>query len=120
MPARSGRRGLSWQPPPADAQARDLHSSTVGLVELSATGAALARRLQGFGCSLLYCGEAEPARAAAVGARHVSFEELLAVVRPRARAHAPSASAPSFSRRALLVGGVCRAHCRTKQFRPRV
>jgi lactate dehydrogenase-like 2-hydroxyacid dehydrogenase len=58
---------------------KDLHHSTVGIVGLGRIGQAVARRLRGFGCKLLYSQPNEkPAVAAQLGATYVSFDELLA------------------------------------------
>ena len=57
---------------------RDVHGSVVGLVGFGRIGQAVARRLAGFDCRLLYCGPREKAvEAAAVGAEYVSLDELL-------------------------------------------
>lgn len=58
---------------------RDLYGSTVGIVGLGRIGEAVARRLLGFGCRLLYSGRAaKPAIAAPLGAEFVDFDTLLA------------------------------------------
>jgi lactate dehydrogenase-like 2-hydroxyacid dehydrogenase len=57
---------------------RDLFGSKVGIVGLGRIGQAVARRLAGFGCRLLYTGPAPKAEAEALEARFVSLEELLA------------------------------------------
>lgn len=56
----------------------DLHDSTVGILGLGRIGAAVARRLVGFGVTLLYYGPRPSPFAAALGARWVEFENLLA------------------------------------------
>lgn len=57
----------------------DLHGSTVGIVGLGRIGAAVARRLQGFDCTILYSGpNAKPDVADPLGARYVDMETLLA------------------------------------------
>ncbi len=57
---------------------RDLFGSTVGIVGMGRIGQAVARRLAGFGCRLLYTGPSPKAEAEALGARFVSLEALLA------------------------------------------
>ena len=57
----------------------DLHGSTVGIVGLGRIGAAVGRRLLGFGCTLLYSGpRPRPDLAEPLGATYVPFEQLLA------------------------------------------
>lgn len=57
----------------------DLFGSTVGIVGLGRIGAAVAQRLAGFGCRLLYTGTApKPAVADPLGAHFVDFATLLA------------------------------------------
>jgi lactate dehydrogenase-like 2-hydroxyacid dehydrogenase len=66
-----------WQP--LWMTGRDLHGSTVGIVGLGRIGAAVARRLQGFGCRLLYSGpRPHPETADPLGAAYAPFEQLLA------------------------------------------
>lgn len=58
---------------------RDVHGSTVGLVGLGRIGAAVGRRLLGFGCRLLYTGpRPKPDVAAPLGAEYVDMDSLLA------------------------------------------
>lgn len=70
----------SWGPwQPMWLTGRDLHGSTVGIVGLGRIGAAVGRRLLGFGCRLLYSGpRPHPALAEPLGATYVPFEQLLA------------------------------------------
>ncbi len=57
----------------------DLYGSTVGIVGLGRIGAAVGRRLTGFGCRLLYSGRSpKPELAEPLGAEFVSQEDLLA------------------------------------------
>lgn len=57
----------------------DLYESTVGIVGLGRIGAAVARRLTGFGCTLLYSDTREnPTVAAQLNATYVDFDTLLA------------------------------------------
>jgi lactate dehydrogenase-like 2-hydroxyacid dehydrogenase len=57
---------------------KDLHHSTVGIVGLGRIGLAVAKRLRGFECKILYSGRREkPEAAKQVDAEYVSFEELL-------------------------------------------
>ncbi|NOY46447.1 MAG: D-glycerate dehydrogenase, partial [Deltaproteobacteria bacterium] len=56
---------------------RDVHGSTVGIVGLGRIGRAVARRLRGFGCRILYTGPRPVPEADEVGARFVELEELL-------------------------------------------
>ncbi len=55
----------------------DLHSSTVGIVGLGRIGAAVARRLSGFGVEVLYHNRRPSLMAEELGAAYVSFDELL-------------------------------------------
>jgi phosphoglycerate dehydrogenase-like enzyme len=58
---------------------RDLFGSTVGIVGLGRIGAAVARRLAGFNCRILYEGpRPRPEVAGAVGATFVDLDTLLA------------------------------------------
>lgn len=58
---------------------RDVHHSTVGIVGLGRIGLAVAKRLRGFDCKILYTGRTpKPEAAAKVDAEYVSFDELLA------------------------------------------
>jgi len=66
-----------WQP--EWMTGRDIYGSTVGIVGLGRIGAAVARRLAGFGCRLLYTGSApKPEVAGPLGAEYVEFPALLA------------------------------------------
>lgn len=57
----------------------DLYGSTVGIVGLGRIGAAVARRLRGFDCRLLYTGSRpHPEAAEPLGAEFVDFATLLA------------------------------------------
>lgn len=57
----------------------DVHHSTVGIVGLGRIGAAVARRLRAFGCTILYSGNRpKPDVAAPLDAEFVDFETLLA------------------------------------------
>ncbi len=57
----------------------DLFERTVGIVGLGRIGAAVAKRLTGFDCRLLYTGpRPKPETAAPLGASYVSMDELLA------------------------------------------
>ncbi len=57
----------------------DLHGSTVGIVGLGRIGAAVARRLSGFGVRLLYYNRRASPHATALGAQLASMETLLEV-----------------------------------------
>lgn len=57
---------------------RDVHHSTVGIVGLGRIGLAVAKRLRGFDCKILYSGRSPKPEAAQVDAEYVSFDELLA------------------------------------------
>ncbi|WP_459940529.1 2-hydroxyacid dehydrogenase [Deferrisoma palaeochoriense] len=57
---------------------RDVHGATVGIVGLGRIGQAVARRLRGFGCRLLYTGPREVPEARELGARYVDLDTLLA------------------------------------------
>ena len=57
----------------------DVHGSTVGLVGFGSIAQAVAARLRGFECRLLYSGpRPKHAEAAALGAEYVPLDELLA------------------------------------------
>jgi len=57
----------------------DVYGSTVGIVGLGRIGAAVARRLAGFNCRILYSGSRpRPEEAGRVGAQYVDFSTLLA------------------------------------------
>jgi lactate dehydrogenase-like 2-hydroxyacid dehydrogenase len=57
---------------------RDLYGSTVGIIGLGRIGLAVARRLTGFGCRLLYAGRNPKSEAATLGAEMVEIDALLA------------------------------------------
>lgn len=57
---------------------RDLSNSTVGIVGFGRIGWAVAKRLTGFGCNIIYFDKYENSKAGEVGAKQVSMEELLA------------------------------------------
>jgi lactate dehydrogenase-like 2-hydroxyacid dehydrogenase len=66
-----------WQP--EWMTGRDVYGSTVGIVGLGRIGAAVARRLLGFGCRIVYSGpRPRPELAGPLGAAYLSFEQLLA------------------------------------------
>lgn len=73
--AREGR----WQTwSPTGWLGADLRGATLGIVGLGKIGRAVAERARGFGLRLVYWGPApSPENEAAVGARYVSFDELL-------------------------------------------
>jgi lactate dehydrogenase-like 2-hydroxyacid dehydrogenase len=74
--AREGAWG-PWQP--EWMTGRDVHGSTVGIVGLGRIGAAVARRLLGFGCRIVYSGPRPHAELAApLGAAYLPFDQLLA------------------------------------------
>lgn len=70
----------SWGPwQPQWLTGRDLHGSTVGIVGLGRIGAAVGRRLLGFGCRLLYSGPRPRAELAEpLAATYLPFDQLLA------------------------------------------
>ena len=58
---------------------QDLSNSTVGIIGMGAIGAAVARRLSGFGCTILYSGRSQKLELEqALGAQFVTQDELLA------------------------------------------
>jgi lactate dehydrogenase-like 2-hydroxyacid dehydrogenase len=58
---------------------KDVHSSTIGIVGMGRIGQAVARRLNGFGCKILYTGpRPKPELADPVGAKYVDMDTLLA------------------------------------------
>ncbi|MCQ4346912.1 2-hydroxyacid dehydrogenase [Pseudomonas stutzeri] len=56
----------------------DLHGKTVGVVGSGQIGAVFARIMHGFGCRVLLCDPQPDATLAALGARYVELDELLA------------------------------------------
>jgi len=57
---------------------KDLHHSTVGIIGLGRIGQAVAQRLHGFQCRILYCGPSEkPEIANSLNASFVDFDTLL-------------------------------------------
>lgn len=69
-------RWQTWRP--MELTGLDVHGSSVGIVGLGRIGKAVARRLRGFDCRLLYAGPRLDAEAEALGASYVEFETLLA------------------------------------------
>jgi lactate dehydrogenase-like 2-hydroxyacid dehydrogenase len=66
-----------WQP--EWMTGRDVYGSTVGIVGLGRIGAAVARRLLGFGCRIVYSGpRPRPELAEPLGAAYLPFAQLLA------------------------------------------
>jgi len=65
----------SWQP--EWMCGRDLHGSTVGIVGLGRIGVAVARRLLGFGCKIIYTGPKEKAEGKELSAQFVDMDTLL-------------------------------------------
>jgi lactate dehydrogenase-like 2-hydroxyacid dehydrogenase len=78
--ALSAARDGTWGPwQPEWMAGRDVHGSTVGIVGLGRIGAAVARRLLGFGCRIVYSGpRPRPEMATPLGAAYVPFDQLLA------------------------------------------
>ncbi len=72
--ARAGR-WETWRP--MELTGVDVHNSTVGIVGLGRIGKAVARRLRGFDCRLLYHQPTPDPDAANLGAAYVEFETLL-------------------------------------------
>jgi lactate dehydrogenase-like 2-hydroxyacid dehydrogenase len=72
--ARSGQ-WVTWRP--LEMAGRDLYGSIVGIVGLGRIGKAVARRLRGFDCRLLYTDPRPDRDAAALGAAFVEFDALL-------------------------------------------
>lgn len=73
--AKDGEWG-TWSPYWLTGQ--DLSHSTVGIVGMGAIGAAVAKRLAGFGCTVLYAGRSQkPELEQQLGIRYVLQEELL-------------------------------------------
>ncbi len=66
----------TWRP--MELTGVDVHGSTVGIVGLGRIGKAVARRLHGFDCHLLYTQEHPDPDAAALGAAFVKLDALLA------------------------------------------
>jgi glyoxylate reductase len=66
----------TWRP--MELTGVDVHGSTVGIVGLGRIGKAVARRLHGFDCHLLYTQEHPDPDAAALGASFVKMDALLA------------------------------------------
>lgn len=66
---------VTWRP--MELAGYDLHGSTVGIVGLGRIGKAVARRLRGFDCRLLYHSRQPDPEAAHIGAAYVEFDTLL-------------------------------------------
>ena len=81
IPAHDNVKSGQWGKTPFDCYhlcGQDVHGSTVGIVGLGRIGLAVAKRLTGFGCKILYCGNRpKPAEAAQVNAEYCSFDDLL-------------------------------------------
>lgn len=81
IPAAANVTSGQWGKTPFDCYhlcGQDVHGSTVGIIGLGRIGLAVARRLVGFGCKILYSGtRPKPAEAALVGAEYCSFDDLL-------------------------------------------
>lgn len=78
--ARDARQGrwTTWSP--AGWLGADLRGATLGIIGLGKIGRAVAERARGFGLRLVYWNPAQsPESEAQIGARYVSFEELLFV-----------------------------------------
>ncbi len=69
-------RWQTWRP--LELAGRDVSGSTVGIIGLGRIGKAVARRLRGFDCRLLYTQPEPDGEAEELGARYVSLAELLA------------------------------------------
>lgn len=65
----------TWRP--MELTGQDLHGSTVGIIGLGRIGKAVARRLRGFGCRLLYTQPESDPEAASLGAEFVDLDTLL-------------------------------------------
>jgi glyoxylate reductase len=65
----------TWRP--MELVGRDLSGSTVGIIGLGRIGQAVAKRLRGFDCQLLYTQLKPTADANSMGGRYVDFETLL-------------------------------------------
>jgi lactate dehydrogenase-like 2-hydroxyacid dehydrogenase len=78
--ALSAARDGTWGPwQPEWMTGRDVHGSTVGIVGLGRIGAAVARRLLGFGCRIVYSGPRSRAELAGpLSATYLPFDQLLA------------------------------------------
>jgi glyoxylate reductase len=64
---------------PSDLHGREVHSSTLGIIGMGRIGEQVARRARGFDMTVLYHNrKPKPSAETALGARYVSFEELLA------------------------------------------
>ncbi len=68
----------SWKP--MWMTGKDVHHSKVGIIGLGSIGAAIARRMTGFGCSIQYTGGSgpKPAVAEPLGAEYMELDALLA------------------------------------------
>lgn len=72
--ARAGK-WQTWRP--MELTGMDVYRSTVGIIGLGRIGKAVARRLRGFGCNLLYTQPQPDPEAAELGAAFVNLETLL-------------------------------------------
>ena len=81
IPARENVSTGMWGKTPFDCYhlcGTDVHGSTVGIVGLGRIGLAVAKRLRGFDCKILYSGRRpRPEDAKMVDAEYVPFDELL-------------------------------------------
>jgi lactate dehydrogenase-like 2-hydroxyacid dehydrogenase len=68
-------RWQTWRP--MELTGQDVYGSTVGIVGLGRIGKAVARRLRGFDCRLLYTDPTPDGEAEALGISYVDFETLL-------------------------------------------
>lgn len=69
-------RWQTWRP--MDLTGQDVYGSTVGIVGLGRIGKAVARRLRGFDCKLLYAGPHQDVEAESLNVTYVDFDTLLA------------------------------------------
>jgi lactate dehydrogenase-like 2-hydroxyacid dehydrogenase len=66
---------VTWRP--MELTGQDVHGSTVGIIGLGRIGKAVARRLRGFDCHIIYADNQPDPEAGALGAGYVELDSLL-------------------------------------------
>jgi glyoxylate reductase len=68
-------RWVTWRP--MELTGQDVHGSTVGIIGMGRIGKAVARRLRGFDCQIIYTDTQPDPEAGALGAGYVELDSLL-------------------------------------------